>query len=112
MKENLIEKYHDRNGIEIEVYEDGSPKNISLSICRGKRRIFLGPIYDCHPFDWCVSPNICEFDGMMKALSGRRYKVARRWFLKRARELVLFGGVRVADLLTKGGDRIDWNKVK
>lgn len=121
-KENPIEAYKDKNGTLILFYynEDGK-KEIDIDpIYRKKDRHSSGELF------WCCQAlgdryHLCLRE-TCKILSAAMYyeyciyalrfnKPARRWFKKRAHEMVFKDGYRLTDFLLPSG-RLDWEKLK
>lgn len=118
---NLLDRYIDKNGVRIfigQYYDDSGAIIIDVNIPPRKsykknwikyRRWRCSDTLLSSPDLQCAIPRIEDFCSCMRIL--QPFKVARRWFLKRARKL-RYGNYLLEDFLDSSRVTIDFNKAE
>ena len=84
--------------------------------CEGYRMIDVGTWISFGTIierpDFILEVQLEDFNGILKELEGKKYKVVRRWFLRYIRKNFTFSGHNISEMQFPGSPYLDWKKVQ
>lgn len=76
---------------------------------RGRKNLSVYPGYRIYESDDVIFPALEDLEPILKILEGKRFRVPRRWFLKKLREFV-FSGHSIIEFMNKSMDNLEPEK--